>query len=319
MPKQQKKEVTTTLNVHNSILDEIGTTPIVRLNRITKDLKCTVLVKLEAQNPGGSIKDRIALNMIQEAEKQGLINKKTVIIEPTSGNTGIGLAIASAVKGFRLILTMPESMSVERRRLLKAYGAELILTPKAEGMKGAVNKAEEIAAQTPNSFIPQQFQNLANPQIHRETTGPEIWKATAGKVDILVAGVGTGGTITGIAEYIKPLKPEFQAIAVEPFNSPVLSGGNPGPHTIQGIGAGFIPKILKLDLIDEVIKVKDEDAVNTARSLAKKEGLLMGISSGAATFAALEVAKRTENEGKILVVILPDTGERYLSTSLYET
>lgn len=319
MPEQQKKKVTTTLNVHNSILDEIGTTPLVRLNRITKYLKCTVLAKLEAQNPGGSIKDRIALNMIQEAEKQGLINKKTVIIEPTSGNTGIGLAIASAVKGFKLILTMPESMSVERRRLLKAYGAELILTPKAEGMKGAVNKAEEIAAQTPNSFIPQQFQNLANPQIHRETTGPEIWKATAGKVDILVAGVGTGGTITGITEYIKPLKPEFQAIAVEPFNSPVLSGGNPGPHTIQGIGAGFIPKILKLDLIDEVIKVKDEDAVNTARSLAKKEGLLMGISSGAATFAALQVAKRTENEGKILVVILPDTGERYLSTSLYET
>lgn len=319
MPEQQKKKVTTTLNVHNSILDEIGTTPLVRLNRITKYLKCNVLAKLEAQNPGGSIKDRIALNMIQEAEKQGLINKKTVIIEPTSGNTGIGLAIASAVKGFKLILTMPESMSVERRRLLKAYGAELILTPKAEGMKGAVNKAEEIAAQTPNSFIPQQFQNLANPQIHRETTGPEIWKATAGKVDILVAGVGTGGTITGITEYIKPLKPEFQAIAVEPFNSPVLSGGNPGPHTIQGIGAGFIPKILKLDLIDEVIKVKDEDAVNTARSLAKKEGLLMGISSGAATFAALQVAKRIENEGKILVVILPDTGERYLSTSLYET
>ncbi len=319
MPEQQKKKVTTTLNVHNSILDEIGTTPLVRLNRITKYLKCTVLAKLEAQNPGGSIKDRIALNMIQEAEKQGLINKKTVIIEPTSGNTGIGLAIASAVKGFKLILTMPESMSVERRRLLKAYGAELILTPKAEGMKGAVNKAEEIAAQTPNSFIPQQFQNLANPQIHRETTGPEIWKATAGKVDILVAGVGTGGTITGITEYIKPLKPEFQAIAVEPFNSPVLSGGNPGPHTIQGIGAGFIPKILKLDLIDEVIKVKDEDAVNTARSLAKKEGLLMGISSGAATFAALQVAKRIENEEKILVVILPDTGERYLSTSLYET
>ncbi len=319
LPEQQKKKVTTTLNVHNSILDEIGTTPLVRLNRITKYLKCTVLAKLEAQNPGGSIKDRIALNMIQEAEKQGLINKKTVIIEPTSGNTGIGLAIASAVKGFKLILTMPESMSVERRRLLKAYGAELILTPKAEGMKGAVNKAEEIAAQTPNSFIPQQFQNLANPQIHRETTGPEIWKATAGKVDILVAGVGTGGTITGITEYIKPLKPEFQAIAVEPFNSPVLSGGNPGPHTIQGIGAGFIPKILKLDLIDEVIKVKDEDAVNTARSLAKKEGLLMGISSGAATFAALQVAKRIENEEKILVVILPDTGERYLSTSLYET
>jgi len=316
---EQKKEATTTLNIHNSILDEIGTTPLVRLNRITKDLKCTVLAKLEAQNPGGSIKDRIALNMIREAEKQGLINKKTVIIEPTSGNTGIGLAIASAVKGYSLILTMPESMSVERRRLLKAYGAELILTPKAEGMKGAVNKAEEIAAQTPNSFIPQQFQNPANPQIHRETTGPEIWKATEGKVDIIVAGVGTGGTITGIAEYIKPLKPKFKAIAVEPFNSPVLSGGNPGPHTIQGIGAGFIPKILKLDLIDEVIKVKDEDAVKTARSLAKKEGLLMGISSGAATFAALQIAKRKKNEGKILVVILPDTGERYLSTSLYET
>ena len=319
MPEQQKKEDTTTFNIHNSILDGIGTTPLVRLNRITKDLKCTVLVKLEAQNPGGSIKDRIALNMIQEAEKQDLINKKTVIIEPTSGNTGIGLAIASAVKGFKLILTMPESMSIERRRLLKAYGAELILTPKAEGMKGAVNKAQEIAAQTPNSFIPQQFQNLANPQIHRKATRPEIWKATEGKVDILVAGVGTGGTITGVTQYIKPLKSEFKAIAVEPFNSPVLSGGNPGPHTIQGIGAGFIPKILKTDLIDEVIKVKDEDAVKTARSLAKKEGLLMGISSGAATFAALQVAKRKENEGKILVVILPDTGERYLSTSLYET
>ncbi|MGD2065972.1 MAG: cysteine synthase A, partial [Candidatus Bathyarchaeota archaeon] len=231
----------------------------------------------------------------------------------------IGLAVVSAVKGYRLILTMPESMSVERRRLLKAYGAELVLTPAAEGMKGAVKKAEELAAQTPNSFIPQQFMNAANPQIHRETTGPEIWNATEGKIDLLVAGVGTGGTITGIAEYIKPLKPNFEAIAVEPFNSPVLSGGTPGPHTIQGIGAGFIPKILRLDLVDEVIKVKDEDAVKTARRLAQEEGLLMGISSGAATYAALQVAKRPENEGKMLVVILPDTGERYLSTSLYET
>ena len=305
------------LKLYNSILDGIGGTSLVNLNRITADLKCTVLAKLEAQNPGGSVKDRIGFNMIKEAEKQGIITKKTVIIEPTSGNTGIGLALVSAVRGYRLILTMPESMSMERRRLLKAYGAELVLTPAAEGMKGAVKKAEELAAQTPNSFVPQQFMNPANPQIHRETTGPEIWNATEGKIDILVAGVGTGGTITGIAEYIKPLKPDFEAIAVEPFNSPVLSGGTPGPHKIQGIGAGFIPKILKLDLVDEVIKVKDEDAVKIARRLAQEEGLLMGISSGAATFAALQVAKRPENEGKLLVVIMPDTGERYLSTSLY--
>lgn len=305
------------LKIYNSILDGIGGTSLVRLNRITANLKCTVLAKLEAQNPGGSVKDRISLNMVKEAEKQGLITKKTVIIEPTSGNTGIGLALVSAVKGYRLILTMPESMSVERQRLLKAYGAEVVLTPAAEGMKGAIKKAEELAAQTPNSFVPQQFMNPANPQIHRETTGPEIWNATEGKIDILVAGVGTGGTITGIAEYIKPLKPDFKAIAVEPFNSPILSGGTPGPHKIQGIGAGFIPKILKLDLVDEVIKIKDEDAIKTARRLAKEEGLLMGISSGAATCAALQVAKKPENEGKLLVVILPDTGERYLSTSLY--
>lgn len=305
------------MKIYNSILDGIGGTSLVRLNRITADLKCTVLAKLEAQNPGGSLKDRISLNMVKEAEKQGLITKKTVIIEPTSGNTGIGLALVSAVKGYQLILTMPESMSMERRRLLKAYGVELVLTPAAEGMKGAVKKAEELAAQTPNSFVPQQFINPANPQIHRETTGPEIWNATEGKIDILVAGVGTGGTITGVAEYIKPLKPDFEAIAVEPFNSPVLSGGTPGPHKIQGIGAGFIPKILKLDLVDEVVKIKDEDAIKTARRLAQEEGLLMGISSGAATCAALQVAKRPENEGKLLVVILPDTGERYLSTSLY--
>ena len=313
------KETKTITKIYDSILDGVGGTPLVRLNKITENLKCTILAKIEAKNPGGSVKDRIALNMIQKAEKKGLINKRTVIIEPTSGNTGIGLAIVSAVKNYRLILTMPESMSIERRRLLKAYGAEIVLTPKEGGMKGAVQKAEELATKTPNSFIPQKFQNLANPQIHRDTTGPEIWKATEGKVDILVAGVGTGGTITGITEYIKPLKPKFQAIAVEPFNSPVLSGGNPGPHTIQGIGAGFIPRILKMELIDEVIKVKDEDAVKTARRLAKEEGLLMGISSGAATYAALKVAKRSENEGKLLVVILPDTGERYLSTSLYET
>jgi len=307
------------LKIYKSVLDGIGKTPLIRLNRITAGLKCTLLAKLEAQNPGGSVKDRISLNMIRVAEKQGLITKKTVIIEPTSGNTGIGLALVSAVKGYRLILTMPESMSVERRRLLKAYGAKIVLTPAAEGMTGAVKKAEELAAQTPNAFIPQQFQNSANPQIHRETTGPEIWKATKGKIDILVAGVGTGGTITGIAEYIKPLKPEFEAIAVEPFNSPVLSGGSPGPHTIQGIGAGFIPSILRKDLIDEVIKVKDEEAREISRRLAKKEGLLVGISSGAATYAALMIAKRSENEGKLLVVILPDTGERYLSTSLYES
>jgi len=305
------------MKVFNSVIETIGKTPLIRLNKLASGLKCTVLVKTESRNPGGSIKDRVCLSMITEAEKQGLVKQGTVIIEPTSGNTGIGLAMVSAVKGYRLILTMPETMSVERRSLLRAYGAEVVLTPGGEGMKGAIKKAEELAAETPNSFVPQQFKNLANPKIHRETTGPEIWDATDGEVDLVVAGVGTGGTITGVAQYIKPLKPQFKAVAVEPANSPVLSGGKPGPHKIQGIGAGFVPDVLKLDLVDEVIQVKDEDALQTARLLCLKEGLLVGISSGAAVHAALEVAKRAENAGKVLVVILPDTGERYLSTPLF--
>jgi cysteine synthase A len=295
----------------------IGNTPLVRLNRVTKGLPATVLAKLESFNPLGSVKDRIGVNMIEAAEQAGLIHEDTVIVEPTSGNTGVGLAFVCAARGYRLILTMPDTMSIERRRLLQALGAELILTPGAEGMPGAVRKAEELAAQNPRYFIPQQFKNPANPEIHRRTTAEEIWRDTDGEVDVVVAGVGTGGTITGIAEVLKDRKPGFQAIAVEPSASPVLSGGKPGPHKIQGIGAGFVPDVLRVDLIDEVIQVANEDAAATARRLAKEEGILAGISSGAAAFAALQVAARPENAGRLIVVILPDTGERYLSTGLF--
>ncbi len=305
------------MKVYNDIVATIGKTPLVRLNKIIKPEWSTVYAKLEARNPGASVKDRICFNMIRDAEKKQLIDKDTVLIEPTSGNTGIGLAMVAAVKGYRLILTMPETMSIERRQLLKAYGAELVLTPGPKGMKGAVEKAEELSKTYSNAFIPQQFKNPANPQIHRETTAVEIWEDTDGTVDILVGGVGTGGTLTGIAQYIKPKKPEFRIVAVEPTSSPVLSGGDPGPHKIQGIGAGFIPDVLDVDIIDEVIQVKDEDAMATAKRLVKEEGILAGISSGAATYAAINVAKRKENMDKVIVVVLPDTGERYLSTPLF--
>ena len=296
----------------------IGNTPLVRLNRITEGIKAEVVAKLESFNPIGSVKDRIGVAMIVDAEEKGLIKKDTVIVEPTSGNTGISLAFVCAARGYKLILTMPDTMSLERRQLLSIFGAELVLTPGAEGMPGAIRKAEQLVAENSGYFMPQQFKNQANPGIHRLTTAEEIWRDTDGRVDILVSGVGTGGTITGVAEVIKKRKPDFKAIAVEPVDSPVLSGGKPGAHKIQGIGAGFIPDVLRTDLVDEIVKVANEDAGTMARRLAKEEGILAGISSGAATWAALEVAKRPENEGKLIVVILPDTGERYLSTWLFQ-
>jgi cysteine synthase A len=304
--------------IAKNITELVGNTPLVRLNKITKGTHAEVVAKLEFFNPCSSVKDRIGVAMIEAGERAGKINKDTVIIEPTSGNTGIGLAFVCAAKGYKLVITMPETMSLERRALLQYFGATVILTPGKEGMPGAVKKAEELLASTPNAFLPQQFANPANPEIHRKTTAEEIWRDTDGRVDFIVAGVGTGGTITGVAEVIKSRKPGFRAIAVEPAASPILSGGNSGPHKIQGIGAGFVPDVLRLDLIDEIIKVTDEDARDTARRLAKEEGLLAGISSGAATWAALQVARRAENRGKLIVVMIPDTGERYLSSWLFQ-
>ncbi len=304
--------------IAKDITQLIGNTPMVKLNKVTKGLESQVIAKLESFNPCASVKDRIGLSMIMAAEKKGLIKKDTVIVEPTSGNTGIALAFICAAKGYKLMLTMPDTMSVERRHLLASLGAELILTPGSKGMSGAVKKAEELVDGNPTYFMPQQFENPANPEIHRKTTAMEIWNDTDGMVDILVAGVGTGGTITGVSEIIKKKKPTFKAIAVEPLDSPVLSGGTPGPHKIQGIGAGFIPGVLQLDLIDEIIKVSTEDAKKTTKRLAREEGIVAGISSGAATWAALEIGKRVENKDKMIVVILPDTGERYLTTDLFQ-
>ena len=305
--------------IAKNLTELIGNTPLLELSNYNKsnNLNATIIAKLEYFNPGGSIKDRIGYSMIKDAEEKGLITKETVIIEPTSGNTGVALAFISAAKGYRLILTMPETMSIERRNLLKALGAELVLTPGTEGMNGAIKKADELAMTIKNSFVPQQFKNPANPEIHRQTTVEEIWRDTNGKVDIFVAGVGTGGTITGVGEILKKRNPNVKIVAVEPTDSPVLSGGKPGPHKIQGIGAGFIPDILNTKVIDEIIQVKNEEAFEVGRSLAKTEGLIVGISSGAAVFAATKLASLPENKGKNIIVILPDTGERYLSTLLY--
>ncbi len=295
----------------------VGCTPLIRLNALAKGLPATILVKLEYRNPLGSVKDRIALSMIETAEKEGLINDDTLIVEPTSGNTGIGLAFVCAEKGYKLTLTMPETMSLERRKLLKHLGADLVLTPGAEGMKGAISKAMEMVSNTPGAYMPDQFANPANPEIHRKTTAEEIWLDTEGSADVLVAGVGTGGTITGVSEAIKARKPEFKSIAVEPADSPVLSGGSPGPHKIQGIGAGFVPKVLNTHIIDEIITVTNDQAFETARNMASMEGVLCGISSGAAVWAALAAARNPEYEGKTIVTVLPSTGERYLSTPLF--
>lgn len=306
------------MRIAEDITKTIGNTPLVRLNRVMDGARATVAAKLEMRNPAGSVKDRIGVSMIEAAERSGKLGKDTILLEPTSGNTGIGLAFAAAAKGYKLVLTMPETMSMERRKLLAVLGAQLVLTPGAEGMKGAIKKAEDMAAQDKRYLILQQFENPANPEIHRTTTAEEIWNDTDGKVDILVSGVGTGGTVTGVAEVIKKRKPSFKAVAVEPKDSPVLSGGKPGPHKIQGMGAGFVPKVLDTKLLDEIVQVSNEDAGEMARRLCREEGILAGISCGAATWAARELARRKENEGKLIVVVLPDTGERYLSTWLFE-